>query len=815
MINCISIIKKRKIQSARKIWCAFIFSLLLCNVYAQQDSAESLQQQFIAYSKKALQEKLYVHTDKNIYLAGEIIWFKIYDVDGFFHMPLAVSSVAYVEILDKKNKPVLQSKLALSKGDGDGSLFLPVTLNSGNYKFRAYTNWMKNSGPRYFFEKIITIINAQKFTDTVPQRDEIKYDIAFFPEGGNLVNALENKVAFKITDQYGKGIDCKGILMNNNNDTIQSFYSLKFGIGNFTFTPDSGHSYKAVIILPGGNKIIKELPPAYNNGYVMRLKHSTGGQLEVTVRKPANNPGNDNQLIYLFIHTRGSVKWVAGNRTQNDSAVFLIDNNKLGDGISQLTVFNSDKQPVCERLYFKYPENKLQLSVQTNQAEYDCRRKININISSGDMYGKPVQADISLAVYRIDSLQTVDEINIENYLLLTSDLIGNIESPGYYFKNNNTETEEAMDNLMLTHGWRRFEWKNIMQNKKPAFGFVPEYNGHIIYGKITDIKTGLPGKNINGFLSVPGTGTQFRNALTDSTGGIKFEMKNFYGSPEIIVQTNTLQDSNYRIDIATPFADQYSATPVPHFLMPEKNPRTLLYASINAQVLNLYTENKLQQFKIPVTDTSGFYAEPDKRYVLDDYTRFTTLEEIIREYVLAVNVSKREGKFHLAVTDSYSRQKFDNDPLVLLDGVPVFDINRFMTESDPLKMYKLDVITKRYFFGYQSFDGILNFVTYKGDLGGYELDPHAIAIDYEGLQLQRKFYAPVYETEQQVSGHLPDFRNLLFWSPEIKTNAAGKQEQVFYTSDIPGKYVIVAQGLDTSGMAGSQLFYFDVKSKAK
>jgi len=807
--------KKMIMPCFRTMISTCVFSFFGFQSFAQADSADELQHRFDIYRKQSLQEKLFVHTDKTVYLAGEILWFKIYDVDAFFHLPLAISSVAYIEILDKNDKSILQAKLALNKGAGNGSIFLPVGLISGNYKFRAYTNWMKNFSPEFFFEKTLAIINAQKITDTSSEQKTIKYNIGFFPEGGNLVNTIQSKIAFRITDQYGKGIDCKSILTDNNNDTIQSFQPSKFGIGNFSFTPYANHSYKATIIFPDGKQIIKELPKAYDNGYVMHVEHHANGQLEITVKQSAGVSGNNNSLIYLFIHTRGSVKWVASSAIQNGLAVFMIDSNIPGDGISQLTVFNNNKQPVCERLYFSYPKKKLQLTVQTDQSQYECRKKVNIDIFTGDKDGKPRQADMSLAVYRIDSLQTIDEVNIENYLLLTSDLTGSIESPDYYFKNTNSGAEEMMDNLMLTHGWRRFKWEDVLQNKKPSFGFVPEYNAHIISGKIIDSKTGLPGKNINGFLSVPGTNTQFRNALSDSLGRIKFEMKNFFGSSEIIVQTNTEKDSIYRIDISNPFSDQYSERTLPHFSMLEKNPISLLYSSINTQVQNLYNDNKFQHFKMPEMETSGFYAEPDESYLLDNYTRFTTLEEIIREYVLGANVSKKAGKFHLVVTDPYSRRKFENDPLVLLDGVPVFDIDKFIANDDPLKMYKLDVITRKYFYGYQSFDGILNFTSYKGDLAGHELDPHAIVIDYEGLQMQRKFYAPVYETEQQVSSHLPDLRSLLYWAPEIKTDSKGRQQNSFFTSDLPGRYAIVIQGLDASGILGNQVIYFDVQSKAK
>jgi hypothetical protein len=151
---------------------------------------------------------------------------------------------------------------------------------------------------------------------------------------------------------------------------------------------------------------------------------------------------------------------------------------------------------------------------------------------------------------------------------------------------------------------------------------------------------------------------------------------------------------------------------------------------------------------------------------------------------------------------------------VLLDGVPVFDIDKLMN-YDPLKIRKLDVVSRMYFLNNMFFEGVVNFTTYKGNLEGYELDPHATVIDYEGLQLQREFYAPVYDTREQAESRLPDFRNLLYWSPQIKTNNAGKQEVSFYSSDLPGKYAVVLQGLTADGKAGSQQIQFEVKANAR
>jgi hypothetical protein len=776
---------------------------------AQSPMQVALQDQFDAYRKIVLQEKIFLHSDKNFYLAGEICWFKIYNVDAFFHKPLGISKVAYVEVLDRNNKPVLQAKIALKEGDGNGSFFLPVTMNSEKYKLRAYTNWMKNFRPDYFFEKTITVINSRKIYEGDTLRRKEGYDAHFFPEGGNLVNGIKSKIAFKITGQNGKGIDCEGAIINENADTVVKYRTLKFGMGSFELTPEAGHAYKALITLRDGKSITQVLPAAYNYGYVMRLSEADTNRIKITVQAPANNSP---YLLYLFAHTRGSVKSVMNVKSQDGNAEFFIDKNKLGDGISHFTVFNAEKQPVCERLYFKYPEQRLEMQLTADKEQYEQRKKINIRIHSFNQEGKSVHANMSMAVYRVDSLQELDDINISNYLLLSSDLAGSIESPGYYFNNTEEDKEQAMDNLMLTHGWRRFRWEDVLENKKPAFAFTPEYTGHIVTGRIIKTRTALPEKKIGSYLAVPGTRMQFRTSVSDSNGHVKFEMKDFYNKGEIIVQTNSRQDSGYTVEISNPFTEKYSNRPLPDFSLSQVNAAALENYHAAVQVQNVYSGNKLKQFNLPPVDTSAFYFKPDIAYLPDNYVRFTTMEEVLREYVMPVNVRKKNGKFHLPVLDVLRKQPFDLDPMILLDGVPVFDIDKLMM-YDPLKIRKLEVVSRMYYFGNMYFPGIVNFVTYTGNLPGYELDPNATVIDYEGLQLQREFFSPAYETPEEFNSRLPDFRNLLFWSPEIKTDEKGKQAVSFFSSDLPGKYAVVLQGLTADGKAGSKTILFEVKDK--
>ena len=784
-------------MKANIFFTSLVLSALL--VQGQEPVEATLTRDLEQYRSQRLQEKIFLHTDKECYLAGEICWFKLYVAEAVSHHPLDLSKVAYLEWLDKDNKPVLQVKIGLSKGHGNGSLYLPLTLRSGNYKLRAYTSWMKNYGADWFFEKGITLVNARRSAEISLKETPLQYYLDLFPEGGNLVEGMNSKIAFRVTDQYGRGLAGAGFVTEDDQDTIARFRPYLFGTGSFTLTPHPGHHYRATFRLADGTAVSTLLPAAYGEGVIMRVSGEGNDHFRVQVQSSAPEA-----MFYLIAHTRQSVKVAEAIRLHEGNATLLIDKKSLGEGISSLTLFNAARQPVCERLVFTFPQHPLPIDVHSDQVSYTTRQPIHLQISTGG-------ADCSVAVFRADSLQSVPAEHIGTYLWLTSDLRGKIESPEYYF--DHPEDSTAMDNLLLTHGWRRFRWEEVLHHASPSFEFPPEYDGAIISGKILDARTGAaPGKAVRGYLSAPGTMTQFTAANCDVQGRVRFELRNFYQSQEVLAETDP-SDSAYRIDIDDPFSAIYTPDLLPPFILPPGSASLLADRSVSVQVLNRYAGEKLKQFHFPPIDSSTFYYNPDYSYKLDDYTRFTTMEEVLREYVTMMRVEKEKGHFYLPLFDMGNVALFRDDPLILLDGVPVFNIDQLMT-LDPLKIRKLEMIHRKFFLGETDFDGIMNWVSYKGDLAGYVPDARATVLDYEGLQLQREFYSPSYEEGRKEEEHLPDFRNVLYWEPEVALDTAGKGALHFYSSDLPGKYIVVVEGLTADGRTGSSLFSFEVTKPA-
>ncbi|WP_431210917.1 hypothetical protein ACQ86N_33950 [Puia sp. P3] len=299
----------------------------------------------------------------------------------------------------------------------------------------------------------------------------------------------------------------------------------------------------------------------------------------------------------------------------------------------------------------------------------------------------------------------------------------------------------------------------------------------IISGRVVDGHTGAPvNKEVVAYLSVPGTRTQFCPWYSDSLGKVRFELKDFYDAHEVVLQFRDEEDSLYRVEVASPWSDRYSDRRLTPLVLSSGDSSLLVDKGIAMQALNRYGGVRLKRFGFPsFIDSSSFYGVPDFSYLLDDYTRFTTMEEVMREYVRWMMVKKRGGHFHLPLLDVQHTEFFDEDPLILLDGVPVKNIDTLMS-LDPLKIRKLETVQRRYFLGGTDFKGIMNWITYKGDLGGYILDPHATVVDYEGLELQREFYSPSYATDEEAGSHLADFRNVLYWAPQLETDEKGRGE---------------------------------------
>ncbi len=767
----------------------FFFYIKSCVFFtnAQVTGADSVKAKFDYYLQNNFQEKLFIHTDKDIYVAGEIIWFKMYNVEAYTHKAAGLSKVAYIEVIDAENKPVLQTKVSLNSGRGDGSIYIPTSLESGNYVLRCYTSWMKNFNPDLFFHKTLSVYNtlAQENLKHKASLDSV-YKIRFFPEGGNLVSKLTSRVAFKLVNNQGMGINCKGIILNHSNDTIVKFDSHKNGIGSFYLKADKKENYKVLIKPDGGESFTTFLPNIFAQGAVMTVTDS-GSYLIATVENSLPQAEN----FFLLIHSGHRMVFSKTLDLKQEKEI-VIPKADLGDGISHITLFNSLGEALCERLFFKKPKKLLKVQVMSDKLVYKQREKVRLSL----FQEQSGQSEYSVSVYQSDSdLPKNDDIS--SYLWLTSELKGKVENATWYL---HEASSEEVDYLMLTHGWRRFRWNEILEKSSPLKTYLPELDGHIITGKVSN-SSGMPVANRIAYLSVPDTRYQFYTSSSDKEGKLSFHTRNFYGAKEVIAQLDNRLDSLIHIEINSPFSNKFSAQPYNSFHNPLGKDE-LLKKSIAMQVHNAYNTKQLNDIRSSASDLNYFYFKPDKVYKLDDYVRFTTMEEVLREYVPEITVSIRKNKYHLNVFDNSTGQFHSTSPLLLIDGVPLFDEGNSIMKMDPRKIQRLEIVSNTYTYGRNLFSGIASFHTYQGDLADYEISKKALVLDYDGLQEKREFYAPMYEGDVSQFRRIPDYRTTLFWSSSNMANGGEKLDVNFFTSDLEGNYIVDVQALSEDGSSG-------------
>ena len=762
----------------------------------------TIARKFNDYLISNLQEKMYVHTDKETYLAGEMIWFKLYTVEAYTNRPIDVSKIAYVELLDSENKAVLQAKIVLEAGKGSGYFYLPLSLRSGNFILRSYTNWMKNFDVNYFFHKRLTVYNTLKADPPAPSvTSTTSPAIQFFPEGGNLVAGLNSKIAFKAVDAFGKPLQFNGAIIGVGNDTLVKFSPQQFGLGSFYFKPQENIKYSICIQPVEGKPFYTTLPKIFAQGTVMSVKTEGDSVIKIAIQ----DSQRQNQEGILFVHTGRKIVF-SKKITAVDLAMGIsISKHLLGDGITHFTLFNADLQPICERLYFNKPNSLLAVTLSTKK-EFSTREKVDLFINHTQR-DRPIATDFSIAVYQTDKFDHDNDIT--SSLWLTSELKGKIDYPEWYIKN---ATSEVTDLLMLTHGWRRFEWKHILKGEKENFRYQPEIIGPLINGHISLSKQRSSLDNPSVYLSIPGKNYSFYTTPISDVGNFTFFTKHIYGKNKMIIQADPRVDSLGKIEISSPFASQFSDYWLPTVHNNYEN-QNLVDRSVAMQVHNAFNANHLKKEITPNTDTTVFYHKADKTYLLDDYVRFPKMEEVLREYVFEVAIIKRNKNYYLNTFDIGSQKFIESSPLVLLDGLPLFDDGNTLMMKDPKTIKKLAIVASRYAYGSENFAGILDLRTYSGDLNETSIPTHALQLDYDGLQINREFYAPMYDGDVSTLTRVADFRSTLFWSPINKTDNDGKAAVSFFSSDFEGNYVVVVQSLSPDGGTGTGYTNFKVLRK--
>ncbi len=400
-------------------------------------------------------EKVYLHTDKDLFSVGETIWYSGYTVLGAFHQYSLASGVLHVDLINPKNRILVSQTHAIGQGRSSGSIDIPKNLPSGNYKLRAYTQWMRNFDHDFFFTKKITILNGASKTP-ISSNSEVEIDLQFFPEGGYSVAGLAGKIAFKAIGNDGLDKDIKGKVVNSKGKSVAPLNTLDRGAGFFQLVPEKGEQYMAVL----DNGVQYPLPKAMEIGYSMTVNNTSEKSVRVKVQ------GSDElrrQAFYVVGHINNR-KYYKGKFEFSDKEFvdFEIPKNGIPSGVMTLTLFDQYKKPWCERALFVNNQEELVITTRVDKKAFIKRDKVTVGIHVTDVFGNPIATELSMAVTDANQVEKNKGAgNILTHLLLQSDLKGHISNPGLLFKDQENATVQRLDLVMLTHGWRKFPWQEI------------------------------------------------------------------------------------------------------------------------------------------------------------------------------------------------------------------------------------------------------------------------------------------------------------------------------------------------------------------
>lgn len=389
-------------------------------------------------SAQTTREKVYLQFDKPYYLTGENCWFKAYVVDENL-APTSTSGILYVDFIDPSGI-IAHQQLKLYSGETSGDFSFNQV--PGSYTVRAYTNYMRNDEPDFFYYRSLMV-----YGDSISVRTDStrKIDLQFFPEGGEAVDHLLTQVAFKAIDQSGKGANVSGQIVDEKNNIAGSLRSLHQGMGIFPYMPEQGKKYK--VVLTTGEEF--PLPEAAASGVVMSVNNMHPDKILLRLQNSENTP------LMLTGASRGKTVFHRTFRTTKQQSNIEILKKDLPFGILQLTASSESGTPLAERILFVKQKEKVNIQVTPASNQVHARDSISIKIKTTNGNGLPLAASLSLSVIDADLISSDStEANMFTHLLMQSDLKGNILHPAWYLQPGN---EYALDLVMLTNGWRKYE----------------------------------------------------------------------------------------------------------------------------------------------------------------------------------------------------------------------------------------------------------------------------------------------------------------------------------------------------------------------
>lgn len=783
------------------------FTLLLLVVLStcSISLAQSLEQSLFKYNQFFPQEKVYVHFDNSAYLPGQLIGFKAYLMSG--PEPSKLNRNFYTDWYDENGTLLAHQVSPIALSSAYGTFELPASYKGKHVYVSAYTQWMLNFDSTLIFQKKLEVLQ----TSPLPTNKIVtlpSYALQFMPEGGNLINGLLATVAFKALDKEGMPIKVQGRIVNDKLEEVAQFQSTHNGMGKFPFIPQLGETYTAEWKDPDGLMKKTALPKALNDGVSMRLS-SAGIYRSLEVERTSNLPESFRKLTMIVSINQQMVVKASVNLEQQQKVATRIPVFNFPSGIATVTLLTANNQPLCERLIFiDNEEYQADVRINLNTVGLTKRAKNEYEIQLPDS----VPANMSLAITNDDvAYDSAD--HIISSLLLSADIKGKVHQPAYYFNAANDSAKHHLDLVMLTHGWRRFKWDQVLDSSTWKIKYPLDTAYLTLSGKVDGVNASRLTKSETMNLILKGKDSTTQLSFVPVTPNGIFSEPNivFYDSATLFYQLNkipilpgrgkvtirnSLIDTAYQKKKTVPFMYSYDLVKL-NILRQAALEQEKLQALLKGTTLEDVTvtgRRKTRFEEMDETYTNGLFRGSDAVSfdIINDPRGISSVSvfDYLQSRVAGLQINGALTPTPSAVWRGAPVGLFLNEMNIdaqFLSSIPMSDVAYIKVFRPP-------------FIGGVGggAGGAIVVYTRKGNEGGANFKglDNTIVVGYTPV---KEFYEPDYASPDQ-SYQKTDTRRTLYWKPNIITDGTVQKINIsFYNNDISRKIRVVLEGVNSEG----------------
>jgi len=729
-------------------------SLVLIASIKRDIVLEKLLNRYEKFSSLYHIQKVYIHTDKNIYKSNENIWFKFYLMDDLHRLD-TVSKIGYVELIGPEKNIIEVRILKLKHGIGIGDFSLSDSLASGMYLIRGYTNLMKNFNEKFFFKKIITIKNPEHnylseklYLDLKSlQSKKNKLKIQFNLSGKKLIANKENLIYVHISDYLGNAKKAT-ILVKENTKIIKEVQSDSLGFAIIRLIPQENKKYK-LIAISNKAKASVSLGKCQKYGYQMDISQDKNFfKVKIFGTLPKTN---DKQFktVYILAERNGKVYFTSFGQLNEDSLYFRIIKRSMPKGIVHFILFNGKGEPVAEQSVFneKIKSVPIQIDIEKIKTQtFKLTLKTDTNI----------YATSSIA---ITSTDVHDKINIINYLSLKADL-----------PNTKTSWLDAPNifDYVKTFKWQRYTPEQIWINTIDS----PKYKiqkSLIVKGQVTKLIMDLPVKNTLVTLTVLNAYNDQFQTFTDSKGYFYFTGLDYQDTIMALVEAQGKNGSNNVLV----YINKYDTIPANY--TPMRKFKKIRLSQLNSPEYKEWSSNN-----------SSLHSQVDQVIYMDEIetSGYNNIFDILKGRVPGYFKNGDNVYFRgpSSITQSY-------EPLYLLDNMPVDKSsleNLNMEDIERIEIIKNTAYSVIY--GSRGSNGVIAVYTKRG---------HYIQKGY-AQEIQPGFYTPQKFKALSDSILLTNPYSTYLWNSQLLI-LNGKAELIFHLPKEVNNIKINIQGVDIKG----------------